>query len=169
MGATRWASGQERLEDRFTSVWARTDSLFGIVAPEAILTRPIALRHPFIFYVGHLPACAWNQVCRGVLGRASFHPRFDEIFDRGIDPDVDDPTLCHPHPEVPGAWPELKEVVAYRDQVREAILEGIPEVEERAGTDLMARNGRVLLMAIEHELMHQETLLYIIQRLGFES
>src|SRR5436309_15618076 len=103
--------------DRFASAWARTDALFRLVAPDAMLSRPIALRHPFIFYVGHLPAFAWNHVVRGVLGRRSFHPDFDDVFDRGIDPDVDDPEQCHPHPEVPDRWPDLADVIAYRDRV----------------------------------------------------
>ena len=54
-----------------------------LVAPDAIFERPIALRHPFIFYVGHLPAFAWNHVCRR-LGRPSFNARLDEIFGLGI-------------------------------------------------------------------------------------
>ena len=37
--------------------------------PGAWLAQPIALRHPFIFYLGHLPAFAWNHVCAGVLER----------------------------------------------------------------------------------------------------
>src|SRR5207247_2925096 len=43
--------------------WARTDALFGLLAPGALTAQPIALRQPFIFYLGHLPAFAWNQVC----------------------------------------------------------------------------------------------------------
>src|SRR6185436_5489754 len=66
--------------------WARTDALFGLVAPDALLAQPIALRQPFIFYLGHLPAFAWNQVCRGVLGWPSFDPALDDLFARGIDP-----------------------------------------------------------------------------------
>src|SRR5215831_1550824 len=42
--------------ERLNSVWARTDRIFGLLAPEGYLAQPIALRHPFIFYVGHLPA-----------------------------------------------------------------------------------------------------------------
>src|SRR5881397_2229329 len=72
--------------DRFASAWARTDALFRLVAPDAMLARPIALRHPFIFYVGHLPAFAWNHVCAGTLGRASFNPEFDDVFSRGSTP-----------------------------------------------------------------------------------
>ena len=119
------------LERRFRTLWERTDRLFGLVGPDGIFQRPIALRHPFIFYVGHLPGFAWNHVCRRLLGRPSFNPPFDEIFDRGIDPDVDDPTQCHAHPEVPDAWPSLLEVHAYRDCVRAEILASLDEVARR--------------------------------------
>src|SRR3989441_6541184 len=169
MTQIRVPAGRETLADRFISVWRRTDMLFAIVARDAMLSRPIALRHPFIFYVGHLPAFAWNHICRGVLERPSFNPRFDEIFDRGIDPDVDDPSTCHAHPEVPERWPALDEVIAYRDLVRNAVVESVDKVAARASTNLMAEHNRVLSMAIEHELMHQETLLYIVQQLGSDQ
>jgi len=162
MGPTALALG---FEQRFKTLWERTDRLVGLVAPGAVLERPIALRHPFIFYVGHLPAFAWNQACRGLLGRPSFNARFDEVFDRGIDPDVDDPARCHAHPEVPDAWPSLREVHAYRDRARDAILTSLDEVADAPGTHVMAENGRVLLLALEHEQLHQETLLYMIQQL----
>jgi ergothioneine biosynthesis protein EgtB len=155
----------DRLQQRFVDLWARTDRLFAILEPEAILARPIALRHPFIFYLGHLPAFAWNHICRGLLGAESVNPRFDDIFDRGIDPDVDDPEHCHDHPDVPALWPELKEVVGYRDRAREAILESCSDSRLGTSTDIMAEHGRVFSMAIEHELMHQETLLYMMQQL----
>src|SRR5256885_11396287 len=109
--------------DRFTTAWRRTDMLFGLVARDAMQSRPIALRHPFIFYVGHLPAFAWNHIGAGVLERPSFNPGFDELFSRGIDPDVDDPTHVHAHPEIPDSWPPLTEVLAYRDNVRATVLE----------------------------------------------
>ena len=153
------------LERRFRTLWERTDRLFALVGPDGILQRPIALRHPFIFYVGHLPGFAWNHVCRRLLGRLSFNPPFDEIFDRGIDPDVDDPTRCHAHPEVPDAWPALDAVLAYRDRIRAEILASLDEVAEASARDAMAENNRVLLLVLEHEQMHQETLLYMIQRL----
>src|SRR5436309_6786393 len=108
----------ETVIERLTGAWARTDRIFEILAPGAFLAQPIALRHPFIFYVGHLPAFAWNHICAGVLGRPSLNPAYDELFSRGIDPDVDDPSHCHEHPEIPDRWPALAEVLAYRDHVR---------------------------------------------------
>src|SRR5882724_8685992 len=159
----------ETTGERLAAVWARTDRIFEILAPEAIFAQPIALRHPFIFYVGHLPAFAWNHIGAGVLGRSSFNAGFDELFSRGIDPDVDDPTHCHAHPEVPDSWPPLAEVLAYRDRVRAVLLDSVDAVSERAPTHLMAREERVFSMVIEHELMHQETLLYMLQELSYDQ
>ena len=158
----------ETIGERLAAVWARTDRIFEILAPEAIFAQPIALRHPFIFYVGHLPAFTWNHICDGVLGRPSLNPAYDELFSRGIDPDVDDPSHCHEHPEIPDRWPALAEVLAYRDHVRATVLESVDAVAERAPAHLMARDARVFSMVIEHELMHQETLLYMLQELAHE-
>jgi ergothioneine biosynthesis protein EgtB len=159
----------ETMTDRLTEAWARTDRIFEILAPGAWLAQPIALRHPFIFYLGHLPAFAWNHVGGELLGRPTFNAGFDDLFSRGIDPDVDDPSRCHDHPDVPSAWPSVPEVLAYRDHVRAALLNAGAAVAERTTTHVMAREGRVFAMVAEHELMHQETLLYMMQRLPMEQ
>jgi ergothioneine biosynthesis protein EgtB len=150
------------LRERFVSAWNRTDEIFGIVKAQAFLSTPITLRHPFIFYVGHLPAFAWNQICRGVLNWKSFNRDFDDLFSRGIDPDVETGE-CHAHPDVPQAWPELMAVLNYRDRVRAAVLRSFDAVLECASENVMAEKGRVFTMVLEHEAMHQETLLYMIQ------
>ncbi|HYB40970.1 MAG TPA: SUMF1/EgtB/PvdO family nonheme iron enzyme, partial [Candidatus Methylomirabilis sp.] len=155
--------------DRLSDAWARTDRIFDLLAKDSWLAQPIALRHPFIFYLGHLPAFAWNHIGSALLGRPSFNESFDELFSRGIDPDVDDPTRCHDHPDAPDRWPAVEEVIAYRDRVRAATRAATDSVAALASTHLMARNGRVFSMVIEHELMHQETLLYMLQRLPFEQ
>jgi ergothioneine biosynthesis protein EgtB len=158
----------ETMMDRLSDAWRRTDQIFEILAPSSWLEQPIALRHPFIFYLGHLPAFAWNHVGGTLLERPAFNATFDELFSRGIDPDVDDPTRCHDHPEAPDRWPAVAEVIAYRDRVRSELRDAVGAVVERAPTHLMAREGRVFTMVLEHELMHQETLLYMLQRLSFE-
>jgi len=51
---------------------------------------------------------------------------YTQIFERGIDPDLDDPTQCHDHsivPENEEDWPTLKEILDYRDRVRERLRE----------------------------------------------
>jgi hypothetical protein len=152
------------LKGLFLSAWSRTDELFNLVKESAFLTKPIVWRHPFVFYLGHLPAFGWNQICAGIAKRKSLNSYFDDLFCRGIDPDVDTGE-CHWHPEVPDEWPTLKVVLAYRDKVRGAILDSLYTVPRAQTNDLMAQNGRVFEMVLEHEYMHQETLLYMIQEL----
>jgi len=139
------------VHEALAAAWERSDLLFGLLTAEAFLARPIHLRQPFLFYAGHLPAFAWNHLGRGVLGRPAFSPGLDGLFERGIDPADDGDYVA----DDAAAWPALAELLAYRDRVRRE-LAGIaddPVVLE------------VLPMVIEHELMHHETLLYMLQRL----
>ena len=105
------------LNDRLEAAWERSDRIFALLDPAAWYERPIALRQPFIFYVGHLPAFAWNQVARGVLGRDGFRPEFDALFARGIDPVGVD----RYEPDAPALWPEPRDVLDYGDRVRAAL------------------------------------------------
>jgi ergothioneine biosynthesis protein EgtB len=139
---------------RLRDAWRRSDALFEMLAPEAFRERPIRLRQPFVFYVGHLPAFAWNQALRGVLLRGdSAEPGFDELFERGIDPPDDQD--FHAQEE---DWPALDRVLAYRDGVREALVSAVEELAARGRADVVER-------VIEHELMHHETLTYMLLRL----
>lgn len=151
--------------------WARTDALFARIAPPALHLRPIALRHPLLFYLGHLPAFAWNQIGAGVLGRGALHARFDVLFERGIDPaDAAAAAVASL-----GEWPTMDEILAYRDEVRRALLGCLPALADLAGRagradhadradrDLLAERGRIVHLVAEHEQMHHETLLYMLQ------
>jgi hypothetical protein len=86
--------------ERLKAAWLRSDRLFGLLADEAWLQQPIALRQPFLFYLGHLPAFAWNHLGRGWLGQLPFRPDFDTLFERGIDPTGVDAY------QPPAVWPE---------------------------------------------------------------
>lgn len=145
-------------ESRLAAAWGRSDALFALLSREALLHRPIALRHPFLFYVGHLPAFAWNQVGRGALALGHLQRDFDLLFARGIDPaDLQGAEAQSIH-----GWPPLDEVIGYRDEVRRAVLARVPEILGRTG-DVLCDRGRVLNLVIEHELMHHETLMYMLQ------
>lgn len=154
----------EGVREKLISAWARTDEIFAIVPDGELGAAPIVWRHPFIFYVGHLPAFSWNQVCGAILDWQSFNACFDDLFCRGIDPDVDTGE-CHWHPEVPEEWPTLAETATYRDRVREALLDSAEAVFRSDSTDVMLQDGRVFQMILEHEFMHQETLTYMLQQL----
>lgn len=152
----RGATSQE-FRDWFEAVWQRSDELFALIPESHWLERPISLRHPFLFYLGHLPAFAWNQICRGVLEAGHLDQHLDQLYERGIDPEDEMAVaaLSTDH------WPTVAETLDYRDKVRRAITESIDEVLSREG-DLLCEHGRVLHLVIEHELMHHETLLYLL-------
>jgi ergothioneine biosynthesis protein EgtB len=139
----------KRLED----AWRRSDRLFAILRDEAWLEQPIPLRQPFVFYLGHLPAFAWNQVGRGVLGMPAFRPDLDLLFERGIDPVGVDAYV--PRAE----WPAHDEVVAYRDRVRRTVADAL------SAPGFPSNDAPVVSMVVEHECMHHETLLYMVQEL----
>jgi hypothetical protein len=46
---------------------------------------------------------------------------YHTFFERGVDPDVDDPTKCHDHSELPATWPALEDMLAYRERVQKRI------------------------------------------------
>jgi ergothioneine biosynthesis protein EgtB len=145
---------------RFEAAWARSDALFRLIEPSALLDQPIPLRQPLLFYLGHLPAFAWNQIGRGALGIPSWNPAFDALFERGIDPiGVDEYRPADP-------WPSVADVLAYRDRARDALRGAYADYDALASRGAAPREARRLFpMAIEHELMHQETLLYMINEL----
>jgi ergothioneine biosynthesis protein EgtB len=136
------------------AAWARSDELFALVRPSAWLDQPIPLRQPILFYAGHLPAFAWNHLGRGVLGRAPFRPDFDTLFERGIDP-VDDHVP-------PGDWPAVAEVLGYRDRVRDEVRRAAALLQGEGSADGLGGGAERLAMVLEHELMHHETLLYML-------
>lgn len=125
-----------------------------MLAPGTFALRPIALRHPLLFYLGHLPAFAYNQIGGGALSLGPLHPEFDQLFSMGIDPES-----VHDAPSLSG-WPSIEEIVLYRDRVRETVLSLVEQVLARE-KDILCEHGRVLSLVIEHELMHHETLQYL--------
>lgn len=143
---------------RIEGAWARTDALFEIIAPGALLEQPIPLRQPLLFYLGHLPAFAWNQACRGALGVPAFNPAFDALFERGIDPMGVDEYRAADRSQ----WPSEREILTYRDRARVALRRAFAEHDAGAAPKEVQH---VFPMIVEHELMHQETLLYMLEQL----
>ncbi|HEX4485838.1 MAG TPA: SUMF1/EgtB/PvdO family nonheme iron enzyme [Terriglobales bacterium] len=144
----------ERLED----ARRRTDELFRIVREEALYDRPIAERHRIIFYIGHLEAFDWNLLRERLIDAPTFSAEFDKLFSFGIDPvDGGLPT------DQPADWPTLEQVRRYVSQVREAINKGLSCATAREFTE-----ETLLNVAIEHRLMHAETLAYMLHQLSFD-
>jgi gamma-glutamyl hercynylcysteine S-oxide synthase len=139
------------LAARLDAARVQTDALFALLDPEALYRRPIEDRHRLIFYLGHLEAFDWNLVCRETLGQPSFHGSFDKLFAFGIDPEPGAAAA-----DQPSDWPAEKEVRAYAARTRQAFNDAAPGVPQQ-----------LLHVAIEHRLMHAETLAYLLHNLPY--
>src|SRR4029434_3201048 len=85
-GHTRGASSVEPFSDWYARNRARSQALFDLVADTAYYSRPIDLRHPIVFYEGHLPAFSFNTLVKRALGGPSIDATLETLFARGIDP-----------------------------------------------------------------------------------
>ena len=150
------------LHSRLLEARARTDELFDIVRPEAIYDRPIPERHRIIFYLGHVEAVDWNLLAQRGFGLRSFHPTFDNLFAFGIDPmDRGLPS------DQPSDWPAPAEIKAYSGRLRTELDAAI----ERALARPSEGHPQLITMleaAVEHRLMHAETLAYMLHQLPCE-
>ncbi|EIW71173.1 hypothetical protein TREMEDRAFT_42626 [Tremella mesenterica DSM 1558] len=149
----------------WNSLWKLWDHITLDMIPSDMLhTKPIDLRHICLFYLGHIPTFLDIHLTRMTNGVHTEPEHFKYIFERGIDPDVEDPTKVHAHSEVPTAqeeWPSLDEILAFRDRVRARVHEIYTQLA--SGQMEYSRHiGRVLFMTFEHEAMHAETLLYML-------
>jgi iron(II)-dependent oxidoreductase len=125
-----------------------------VVGEDAYYERPIALRHPIVFYEGHLPAFALNTLVKWALGRPGIDADFEALFERGIDPEEETAAPA------PCAWPERARVQEFARLADRVVENALAEVGDRMALAV----GTIL----EHELMHQETLLYMFHRLPVE-
>ncbi|XP_006462499.1 hypothetical protein AGABI2DRAFT_186400 [Agaricus bisporus var. bisporus H97] len=156
--------------EEWDNSWALWDFITLRMIPRSMLhEKPIHLRHICLFYIGHIPAFLDIQLSR-LLNEPHTEPeRYKDIFERGIDPDVDNPTECHPHSIVPTKteeWPTLAEILRFQESVRSRVMSIYDDIE--SGKHLLSRQlGRLLFMTLEHEAHHAETLLYmLLQRAG---
>src|SRR5687767_12617648 len=95
-------------DDWYARNRARTRALFDVVADEAYYSRPIDLRHPIVFYEGHLPAFSFNTLVKRALGGPSIDARLEALFARGIDPTEDEAGRAQGD-----GWPDRREVQAF--------------------------------------------------------
>ncbi|MGA9545898.1 MAG: SUMF1/EgtB/PvdO family nonheme iron enzyme [Candidatus Sulfotelmatobacter sp.] len=151
----------EQLED----ARRRSDDLFAVVKPDSLYERPIAERHRIVFYIGHLEAFDWNLFHERILGLKSFHPEFDRLFAFGIDPVGGGlPT------DQPADWPSIAAVRQYVRKIRAVLDDKLSDalLDSSLPTSDGFSLSTLLNVAVEHRLMHVETLAYMLHQLPLD-
>jgi formylglycine-generating enzyme required for sulfatase activity len=122
------------------------------------------LRHPFAFYEGHIPAFSFLVLNERGLREAPIDPALERIFERGIDPG----SLTEAHHHERTDWPDRRAVSAFAAlcdaRVENALLNA--PIENAAVPRLV--RGQAAYTILEHEAMHQETLMYIVHQLPYD-
>ena len=155
-------AARSTLLERIADARRRSDALFDIVKPGSLYDRPIPERHRIVFYVGHLEAFDWNLL-RSIHALNSFQPEFDRLFAFGIDP-VDGGLPS----DQPSDWPSLESVREYVTRLRGALDEKLEILDSPAETPDGFSLDTLLNVAIEHRLMHVETLAYMLHQLPLD-
>jgi ergothioneine biosynthesis protein EgtB len=129
------------------------------VHPAALYDRPVPERHRIIFYLGHLEAFDWNLL-REPLGLSSFDPGFDQLFAFGIDPvEGGLPT------DQAKDWPSVNQIRDYNTRLREQLDTAIRNTATKNPNLACLELCKLLEVAIEHRLMHSETLCYMLHQM----
>jgi ergothioneine biosynthesis protein EgtB len=158
---------RDRLRSWYLKNRQRSKALFDIVAPEAYYDRPIVLRHPIVFYEGHLPAFSFNTLVKRGLGRPSIDADLERLFARGIDPHESQAATGGGRERA--GWPSRATVQQFAEEADRQVLDAMARGEiEQPGHPLLERTEAAYCI-LEHEAMHQETLLYMWHRLPFEQ
>jgi len=158
------ALNRDALADWYRENRQRSRQLFDLVSPEAYYARPISLRHPIVFYEGHLPAFSLNTLVKKGLGRGGVDERLERLFARGIDPEDEASASQSQRAE----WPSRDQVRGFADECDAHILEALANAPlEQPGHPLL-HEAQAVYAILEHEAMHQETMLYMWHQLSYE-
>nr|KMM66290.1 DUF323 domain-containing protein [Coccidioides posadasii RMSCC 3488] len=143
----------------FEALWKLWDTVTtGMLPRNELLSKPINLRNALVFYLGHIPTFLDMHITRAIDGQPTEPKSYWSIFERGIDPDVDDPRKCHDHSEIPDAWPPVEEILQFQTTVRNRARSLLQKSQHTTNR----RIHEALWIGFEHEAMHLETFLYML-------
>ena len=143
----------------FHATFDRYEQLFEVLtSDEAYFRKPIALRHPLIFYLGHTATFFINKLVLAGNIEQRINPKFESMFAVGVDEMSWDDLS-----EARYDWPRVDEVRAYRQAVRE-VVDRLIRSQALALPIGWGHPWWVILMGIEHERIHLETSSVLIRQ-----
>jgi len=148
-------------KDYFDNSWTLYEMLFaGFKGEEPFYRPPVhGLRHPQIFYYGHIPCLYVNKLRVATVLSQPANAYYESIFEVGVDEMLWDD--MHKNDMV---WPTVSEVWEYRKDVYDTVVNAIlthPSLDDKGGTQPVAVSVDhpmwALFMSFEHERIHLET------------
>ena len=143
---------------------ARSREIFAIPKAENYYDRPIQLRNPIVFYEGHLSAFAVNTLLKLALKERGVDAEYEVLFERGIDPESVD--AAKPTSD---QWPQRHDIQAYGAEAERRIERALCNATIENDDVPQLRGAQAAIAILEHEQMHQETLLYMFHEMPYEK
>jgi 5-histidylcysteine sulfoxide synthase/putative 4-mercaptohistidine N1-methyltranferase len=155
---------REEILQYFQASWELDNRLYdSLKGDEAFYMRADSLRHPLIFYIGHMATFFINKLLLAGLITERINPKFESIFAVGVD-EMSWDDLNEKHYD----WPTLQEVRDYRKLVK-AMLESLIADLPLSMPINWESPFWLILMGIEHQRIHIETSSVLIRQLPIEQ
>jgi len=157
------AAKRKEISAYFNATFECYESLFETLASDlAYYQKPIPLRHPLIFYYGHTATFFINKLILSGLIDKRINPQFESMFAIGVDEmswdDLDESNY---------QWPNVAEVKAYRQKLKQVINDLIETAPLTLPID-WEHPWWTIMMGIEHEQIHIETSSVLIRQQTLE-
>ncbi len=161
IASTKPSLDRSRLIDWYQRNRERSAQLFALIDDSAHESRPIPLRHPFVFYEGHLPAFSFLTLNERALGETPIDPELEKLFERGIDP----ASLDAAQRLTRESWPSREEIERFGRACDERVEAALANAKIVDASNPRLVRGESAWTILEHEQMHHETLIYIVHQL----
>ena len=151
---------REEIKNYFLQTYELDEKLFDLLKDEKnIYEQPNRLRHPLIFYYGHTATFFVNKLVLANILQNRVNKEYESIFAIGVDEmSWDDLEKKH------YTWPTLEETKAYRDKVKQIVLDLIDTIEFTMPINWESPMW-IIMMGIEHENIHIETSSVLLREL----
>jgi 5-histidylcysteine sulfoxide synthase/putative 4-mercaptohistidine N1-methyltranferase len=155
---------RQEILDYFLKSYATHENLYDVlISDEIFYKKAIPLRHPLIFYFGHTAAFFINKLRVSKFISKRLNASIESMVAIGVDEmswdDLDEENYN---------WPTVDQVKAYRNEVKNLVCDFISTCE--ISLPIKADDPMwIILMGIEHELIHLETSSVLIRQLPIKD
>ena len=154
---------REEIKKQFLQTYELDEKLFDLLKEkDFIYEQPNTLRHPLIFYYGHTATFFVNKLILANILKDRVNEQYESIFAIGVD-EMSWDDLNHKH----YTWPTYKQTKAYRDEVKQIVLDLIDNLEFTLPINWDSPMW-IILMGIEHENIHIETSSVLLRELDIK-
>ena len=151
------------IKEYFLQTYELDEKLFDLLkSKECLYEQPNRLRHPLIFYYGHTATFFMNKLNISNIVKKRVNKTYESIFAIGVDEMSWDDLNSENY-----TWPTYEQTKAYRDEVKQIILDLIDTMEFTMPINWESPMW-IILMGIEHENIHIETSSVLLRELNID-